>query len=125
MDARIEGARDRRKPIPRFCSCRYESKRLRYGPYRIPSPASCDVEHARYYGDDIEHLGAIEVEDELGALVRRLAFLSPERSPVYHEWLLFRRQSLLDHRRRLDGPPPELPDDDAVPKVRVVVVEVE
>jgi len=140
MDARIEGARDRRKPVSRFCSCRHEPKRLRYGPYRIPSPAACDVEHARYYGDDVEHLDPIDVEDELGWLVRRLAILRPGARPVEHDWLRFRRARLLDHGQRLEGTAPEPPDEDAVregsggavpamaeevPKVRVVVVEVE
>jgi hypothetical protein len=120
MDARIERASDRRKPLARVCSCQHEPTRLRYGRYRVPSPAACDVEHARYHGDDVDDLDEIQVEDELGALVRRLAVLSPESHPVYHEWLLFRRHRLLEHRRQLDGPPPEPPD-----KVRVVVVEVE
>ena len=137
MDARIELECDRRKPVLRFCSCRHDPTSLRYGPYRVPRPSACEIENQRFYCDDVDHLDPIKVEDELIALVRRLAVLSPERRPVDHEWLLFRRQRLLDHRRRLEGPPP---DDHVVedlsgdtvpatsepgPKVRVVVVEVE
>jgi hypothetical protein len=138
MEQRIELERDRRKLVPRFCTCPPEPTRLRYGPYRIPSPARCDVEHRRFYGDDVADLDDIQAEDELRALVRKLAVLSAERHPVDHEWMVLRRQWLLDRRRRLKGTPP--PDERAVldrpgctvpamsegvPKVRVVVVEVE
>src|SRR5262245_50623625 len=115
-------------PVPQFCSCRPRDA-VQYGGYRVPRECGCDVEHLRYHGDDVDHLDEVQVEAELAAIVRRLALLPLGAHQMARDWLLRRRARLLEAqqaRARRELPDLTLPAMfEGVPKVRVVVVEVE
>jgi hypothetical protein len=112
---------------PQFCSCRPRDA-VRYGGYRVPREYACDVEYARYHGHDVDTLDEVQVEAELAAIVRWLAFLPLGKHPVERDWLLRRRRWLLDAQRVLtimDRPWAPVPaTSGGVPKVQVRVVEV-
>jgi hypothetical protein len=100
---------------------------LRYGPYRVPRPSACELEFARYHGDDIAGLDEIQVEAELAAIVRTLAVLLSGARPLDREWLLRRRQQLLEAQRlvAIEVAAATVPaTSGGVPKMHVRVVEV-
>jgi len=128
MDEQVE--RDaRRRKSSRFCTCPADRALLRYPPYRVPRPSSCDIEFSRYHHSDVIDLDELEIEAELAAAVRTLAVLPPGAHPTAQEWLRRRYRRLLETqqaRARRELPDLTLPAmSEGVPKTRVVVVEVE
>jgi len=71
----------------RGCSCRLRPEDLFYGAYRVPWPAACDVEDARFHHDDIAVADETTLNAELIALTETLARLRPGRHVLACEWL--------------------------------------
>jgi len=69
------------------CSCRPRPEDVFYGAYRVPWPAACDVEDARFHHDDIATADEITLTAELIALTETLARLRPGRHVLAGEWL--------------------------------------
>src|SRR5262245_30934996 len=82
------------------CSCPRRTGELRFGAYRVPQPAGCDVEYARYHHRDLAQLDEVEIEAELHALVAVLALLPGEARAWDRAWLVERRHHLCDAARR-------------------------
>jgi hypothetical protein len=102
------------------CSCPPRWGDVYYGDgYRVPSPGACDVEHERYFHDDLAALGAIAVRVELRAIEATLA-TSGGRNVLAREWLAARHDVLRAHLRR--GTPVAADRRDAPPPRRVRVV---
>jgi hypothetical protein len=76
------------------CSCPRRQGQLTYGTHRVPTPSRCDVEHARYYGDDLGELDEIELTAELIAATGGLARIPVGRHVVAREWLVQRHSRL-------------------------------
>ena len=125
--ADVERTRSGCKPVPQFCSCRPRDA-VRYGGYRVPRECACDVEHVRYHGDDVDTLDEVQLEAELAAIVRRLAFLPLGAHPMEGDWLLRRRALLLEAQQARAIPDfseaPVPATSEGVPTVHVRVVEV-
>src|SRR5262249_29180174 len=94
-------------PAPGSCSCPARHGDLRYGAWRVPRAGACDVEEARFYGDDLDGLDAIAIEAELVAATQVLATLRRGTHLGERDWLLDRRRRLLaawDARSAATGP---------------------
>jgi hypothetical protein len=84
----------------------------------VPQESRCDVEHRRYYGDDLEHLADFEIEDEILAAGRTLALVPLGARPLERDWLAWRYEQLHRLRRCPEWATHALQaDDDAVQKV--------
>jgi len=105
-------------PAPGSCSCPTRADECRYGAYRVPQPAACDLEDARYRHDDVAQLEEVQLEAELAALVALLASLPAAARPLDRAWLLERRRRLraAPAGRVQEGAQPATnePDEDAL-----------
>jgi hypothetical protein len=63
-----------------------------YGAYRVPWPAACDVEDARFHHDDLATLDEIALTAELLAITGALAGRHHQQQVLAREWLRERHE---------------------------------
>jgi hypothetical protein len=74
------------------CSCPSRPEDVFYGGYRVPWPAACDVEDARFHHGDLATLDEISLTAELLAITGALARLRPRQRVLPGEWLRERHE---------------------------------